>query len=315
MSDDVRAECIWQNQDFSAPQVKEARRGMIGASEIGIVCGLNPYVSPLQLWAEKTGKAEPGIASLKMRVGKLLEPTIGKLFQEEHPTEGKVVECQQTFRSVEAPFAIATPDFWIETSEKQLKILEVKCIGERGGKNWADGAIPDTYYAQVQYQLRVLQLGNAWISALVGNEHLESRAIEHDKSLTDTLLEAGEHFIECCKRDIPPNAGPNDASLVKSLITPSQDVITIDSGDVMRWAAQWYDEDLTARSLKNALRPIEARMAEAKHNIMLAMQGAKVARCGKYKISSTIYPIKEKVISATTGARFNVTLEDENNDD
>ena len=35
------------------------RRGYIGGSDAAAVVGLSPYVTPYQVWAEKTGKVEP----------------------------------------------------------------------------------------------------------------------------------------------------------------------------------------------------------------------------------------------------------------
>lgn len=54
----------------------DRRRQSIGGSEISAVLGINPYVTPVDVYLEKTGRKEPFAGSITTRRGNYLEPLV-----------------------------------------------------------------------------------------------------------------------------------------------------------------------------------------------------------------------------------------------
>jgi putative phage-type endonuclease len=62
--------------DASREEWLAARRAGIGGSDIGALLGASPWSTPLDVWADKTGQAEPTPTNDAMRVGNRLEPGV-----------------------------------------------------------------------------------------------------------------------------------------------------------------------------------------------------------------------------------------------
>lgn len=68
----------------------EIRSKTIGGSDAAAVVGLNAYVSPYALWAEKTGKVAGFGGNLATEVGSYLKDFVAKLFEKTMLTYGSV---------------------------------------------------------------------------------------------------------------------------------------------------------------------------------------------------------------------------------
>jgi predicted phage-related endonuclease len=55
------AKCFVETQNMSQAEWLEVRRQGIGSSDCAAACGLNPYMSMLELWIIKTGRIKQSI--------------------------------------------------------------------------------------------------------------------------------------------------------------------------------------------------------------------------------------------------------------
>lgn len=86
----------------------EERRKSIGGSDAAALVGMNPYVTPYMLWADKTGRLPPKEDNEAMRQGRDLEAYVAQRFCE---SSGKKVHVHsQMLRNPEYPFAHANID-------------------------------------------------------------------------------------------------------------------------------------------------------------------------------------------------------------
>lgn len=198
-----------------------ARKGKIGSSDIGAICGLNPYRSPLRVFLELTGKVEPDPENAAMRRGKLMEPIVVAEYQANHPDAQLEAPCQ-TYEH-DCGWGIATPDRFLLSNDRLIKdaILECKTSGYRMITLWGKG-IPDYVQTQVQWQLGICGMDRAVVAALVGGSEWFEKDVLYNKEVFEQLFELGERFMERVKKDDPPPPIAEDLDLVKKLQQPEE---------------------------------------------------------------------------------------------
>lgn len=136
----------------------EARREGIGASDAGIILGVNKWKSNFDLWLEKTGQKKPEDISEKpyVKYGHDAEPFIRGLFQLDHPE--LIVTYDSPYKIIRNdahPFIFCTPDGEIVDEQGRCGGLEIKTATIQNSAQWQEWAdrIPDTYYCQVLHQM------------------------------------------------------------------------------------------------------------------------------------------------------------------
>ncbi len=67
-------------KDMSREEWLYWRNKGIGGSDASVICGINKYKSPSELWMEKTGMIEPEEAGEAAYWGTIMEPIIRKEF-------------------------------------------------------------------------------------------------------------------------------------------------------------------------------------------------------------------------------------------
>lgn len=158
---------------------REARKHGIGGSDVGAVMGLSKWKSPLEVWLEKTGRAEPPDLSGKESVewGNRLEPLVADKFAEMHP-EYRVLRKNCTMVSKARPWAFANIDRELRGPEGR-GILECKTAGLRSDKDWVFGP-PEHYLCQMQHYLSVTGWDFAWCAVLIGGQEYREYFFRRD---------------------------------------------------------------------------------------------------------------------------------------
>lgn len=90
---------------LSREQWLAMRKGGIGGSDAGAVCGLNPYRSPFSVYMDKTSDAAPEEDNERMRQGRDLEDYCARRFSE--ATGLKVRRSNYLYRHEEHPFMLS----------------------------------------------------------------------------------------------------------------------------------------------------------------------------------------------------------------
>lgn len=191
----------------------EARRGGIGGSDVGAVCGLNPYSTPLDVYLQKvTGEEIPETEA--MRWGRLLEDNIALVFRCEHPQYR--LRRYGLVRSLQVPHHLASVDRLVLRNEEPVGVLEIKTAGSRARSEWEPGGpgfgyAPVYYEAQLQWYLHVTGLPRGWLSCLIGGQELVTVEREADPDMLQHLREEVDRFWrEHVIPEHPPPAGRRD---------------------------------------------------------------------------------------------------------
>jgi len=255
----------------------------IGGADAPVILGLSPFLTPLQLWAVKTGAIESALNydklvgdSPQLEWGRKLEPLIVQAF------------CDRTKRAVTTrdedammvhptiPWLIGHVDA-IQTLESgEQGVLEVKNVIVYKRHRWLDEA-PIEAKIQLQHYLAVacLQLGS--IAGLIGGFDFRWEDVERNQRFLDGLLEKEEKFWQYVQRNIPPPAEARDVKFLNTLIPVSpKKVVHFDQS----WLAvdhQYSDTMKEIERVKGTLKPLEDLRDEIEAKIKLAMGDAEEA--------------------------------------
>ena len=189
---------------LTAEQLEIRRRGL-GSSDIAAVAGLNPWRKPIDVYLEKTGRAEASVPTMRTRVGHALEERIAELYAEDlgyvlHET----MLPGTTVVSEAEPWLVATPDFIAHDIDRAPRIVEVKVVGARLAHHWSDG-LPDYVLAQILHQQRVTGIRLGTCAALIGGTDFQTFDCPYLLEVADDLAEIGRVFwYEHVLKDIPP---------------------------------------------------------------------------------------------------------------
>ena len=136
-----------------------ARQKTLGASEIGIACGISRFKSISDLWEEKTGRRQVDDLSENERVhyGTEAEQYLRALFVLKHEKEYKVEYFPyRVYYNDEEPYLTSTLDGLItRLSDGVMGGWECKTVlvqSKRTFEDW-DNRIPEIYYCQILQQM------------------------------------------------------------------------------------------------------------------------------------------------------------------
>jgi putative phage-type endonuclease len=165
------------NYEAGSQEWHDLRAQGIGGSEVGTICGLNPWESPFSLWAKKLGKVETDkVGSEAMEWGRRLESVILEKFTEEHP-DLVVHGSPGTYHNENRPWQIANPDGIYERNG-ELGIIEIKTA--RYEDDWSVG-VPEYYRTQVLWYLQTFGFSHAYVVALFsGSKYREFEVLADD---------------------------------------------------------------------------------------------------------------------------------------
>ena len=242
--------------------------------------------TPLQLYLEKRGEAERDIEETDaMRAGLLHEWTIADWFSKE--TGLKVTGFDQWYLFAgDEPWMASTPDFAIVTnprlpveelpSENVKALLEVKCTSERNAHLWADGRAPMHYVVQVQHQMWVTGVHEAYLAVMIGNSDFRYMPIRYNEGFVASMVEQLKRFWEMIEIGVPPNPTPFDRDAVRSLYP-------VREGERCVLTSHGIDAVNTIRGLKKTLaekrkdlKPLEDVIHRSESLLRMSMEGAEI---------------------------------------
>ncbi len=203
-----------------------ARTRGIGGSDVGAICGVNPWSSALQIYFNKTGQfqeeREPDDASKeRMHFGHVLEPIVANEFEERNPG----LFCEEancSFKSVFHEYLLANVDrFVLDENGTIVGILECKTAGAQMASEWEAGEIPVSYYYQVQHYMYVTGIHRGWICCLAGGNKFFQYDIFFDEDLyTSVILPQLSHFWNDCVLKLQePEVQSADSDLFNELFS------------------------------------------------------------------------------------------------
>lgn len=170
----------------------------IGASEAAAVLGANPFVTALEVYANKRSQADERQMPEAVEWGTRLEGPILDGYQER---SGRELNRGFFFaQSPDHPWLCASPD---ALQDEGAAVVEVKNVGARMAEQWADE--PPLYYQiQVQHQMAATGLEHGTLVALIGGQKLVWFDVERNHKFIAVLVERLAAFWECVESGTPP---------------------------------------------------------------------------------------------------------------
>lgn len=197
---------------------KRGKTGRIGGSECAAVLGLSPWMTNVDLWKIKTGRAKRmDVSDLQaVEYGRQAEEHIRELFKLDFP-EYKVWHEENAMILNDAyPWALASVDGLITDPEgHRMGILEIKTAAMVSGltRNKWDGRIPDNYLCQLYHYMTVVDADFAVLVAQLTYGHGEDlvKTVRHywidrkdAQEDIDALMAAERAFWEHVENDTEP---------------------------------------------------------------------------------------------------------------
>ena len=258
-----------KTHDLSRDDWLAVRRTGIGGSDAAAAVGLNPYMSALELWCEKTGRADglsrssPDDTTSPTFFGTLLEPIVAAVYTRK--TGNRVRKVNAVLRHTTIPWMLANIDREV-VGVPDVQILECKTAGEFGTRLWRDG-VPDYVQVQVMHQLAVTGKTAAHVAVLLCGQSLEVHRIERDDALIGRLIELEARFWQFVQSDTPPPAdGSESADRALRHLYPGNGE-TVDFSDDRRLSSVFADL-VAVRAEIESRQQVEAQLKQAIQHAM-----------------------------------------------
>ncbi|TCO79106.1 YqaJ viral recombinase family nuclease [Marinisporobacter balticus] len=249
----------------------------IGGSDAAAIAGLNPWKSPISVFLDKTGKADPVEDNERMRIGRDLEDYVAKRFEE--ATEMKVRRRNAILQHPKYDFMFANVDRLIVGKNEGL---ECKTTNSYAKSEWEEG-IPLHYEIQCLHYMAVTGADAWWIACLIGNEKFVYKRIERDESAINHLINIEKEFWEdhVLANEMPAPDGSKDADgILREMYSSS------DPGTVIN--LEGYEFELKIQRLdeiKGMINKLETEKKQMEQDIQLQMGENETALIGDRKIT------------------------------
>ena len=207
----------------------EERTAGLGATDIAAIVGVSTYRTPIDVYLEKTGEAEPQEQTWRMRMGQILEDAIADAYSE---STGRKLARMSTVYHKSFPFLYVHPDRRI-VGEPGL--VEIKATDRRAA--YSDGP-PPAVRVQCQWQMALTDRLFVDVAVLSGTTGIDTYTVDRDQDLIDALEAAAlEFWTQHVVKRIPPEIDGTDAyrrylatrnpreSEVELIATPEQQLL------------------------------------------------------------------------------------------
>ena len=250
------------------------RSQYIGGSDAAAVVGLNAFVSPYSLWAEKTGRVPGFSGNLATEVGTFLEEFVAQKFAQE--TGKKVRKCNHSFFNSKYPFAIANIDREIVGEDAGL---EIKTTDSLNLKKFKGGEYPSHYYCQCMHYMAVTGKKRWYLAVLIGNKEFKWFTIERDEDEIAALMTAEEDFWDHVKNDTQPLIdGTRASSEALSTVYANHNGFTVD--------ITAFDPDLERyQALKERAKELQTEADEIANRVKLFIGTMEKGDSERFKVS------------------------------
>ena len=181
-----------------SPEWHQHRRNFRNASETSAVMGVNPWMTPFQLWELKTGRAKPSMNAAMAR-GTQLEPLAREAY------EAMTGHVAQPLVLVDGDYSASLDGMTFDGT----LIVEIKCpMKGRESTLWksvSEGIVPGHYGWQVQHQLMVSDAASVHLFVFDGDtgEGL-LHEIRPQPERWDQIRKAWDAFVDFIQSDTPP---------------------------------------------------------------------------------------------------------------
>src|SRR5574344_2117656 len=251
----------------------EVRKQGIGSSDAAAACGLNPYMSMLELWMIKTGRVQQNIEDessghAPLYWGKQLEPLVAEYYSMHTNNKVRRVNAVLQHPDPDKAFMLANLDYSVVGSDA-VQILECKTAGEHGAKLWRDG-VPLYVLCQVQHQLAVTGKQAAHVCVLLCGHETKIFKVTRSESVIQHIIQAERYFWECVETDTPPSVDASESAAKAILqLYPAHIPLSVEDLSQNENANLMFDKLI---KMKEEIQHQQERFDQLKHEIQMMMQ-------------------------------------------
>ncbi len=198
------------------------RRTGIGGSDAATICGLNPFSSLIELWADKTGRLPDKDDNEAMRQGRDLEDYVASRFCE---VTGKKVERRNaTYQHDKYDFINANIDRKVVGENAGL---ECKTTSVFNKSDFENGEIPRYYYCQCMHYMNVMGFDKMYLAVVVLGKAFYWFEIPYNKEEGEALLKMeidfwNNHVILDIRPE--PDGSESAEQVLKTLYSERQNI-------------------------------------------------------------------------------------------
>ena len=265
-----------KNMDYQ--EWLEVRKQGIGSSDAATACGLNPYMSMLELWLTKTGRVQQNLEDESKGVaplywGKQLEPLVAEYYSLHTNNKVRRVNAVLQHPDPDKSFMLANLDYAVVGSD-EVQILECKTAGEYGARLWRDG-VPLYVLCQVQHQLAVTGKQAAHVCVLICGHETKIFKVSRSESVIEHIVKAERYFWECVEKDTPPSVDASESAAKAILqLYPAHIPLSVEDLSQNESANLMFDKLI---KMKEEIQHKQERFDQLKHQIQMLMKDAERA--------------------------------------
>lgn len=249
-----------KTKDLDRSQWLQWRKKGIGGSDVGAICGINKYKSPIAVYLDKIGELpDEDQQSESAYWGTILENIVAKEF--EVRTGKKVRRKNAMLHHSEYPWMMANVDRLI-VGERAL--LECKTASAYLNSEWADDKVPESYILQCQHYMAVTGFEKCYIAVLVGGNNFVWKLIERDEEIIQYLIDIEKNFwINHVEKRIPPEIDGSGASsevlkmLYPEAVEGSEVLLDYEAGELVQKRFELKEQE---KELKDQLNEVENKL-------------------------------------------------------
>ena len=255
----------------------QLRKGGIGGSDAGAVCGLNPYRSPMAVYYEKTSDTIDVSDNEAMRQGRELEEYVAQRFMEE--TGLKVRKSNKMYWSTDYPFMYADVDRLIVGEDAGL---ECKTVSPYSADKWEDGAVPLHYLVQCYHYMIVTGKRCWYIAALIFGQKFIYSKIEWDETFVNQIIALEEDFWNGCvvpKRIPLPDGSASSGAVLEAYFRES------DNEGAVTLTTDMENKLDRRQAIAEKIKQLEQEKTQIEQEVKLFMDGHSFANSERYQVS------------------------------
>ena len=185
------------------------RKSGIGGSDVAAVLGVSHWVTPYQLYLDKTTDDVRDDMSMRLEAGARLEPVIAQWVADRHPGM-KIQRRNRMYRHRDFPELVADIDRYIVGGG----ILECKTYTGYDRDRWGKDQtadIPDEYLLQVQHYMHVTGYRETLLAVLIHGWELREYHVDYDRELAEyAAAECVKFWRKHVLTRIPPPPSERD---------------------------------------------------------------------------------------------------------
>lgn len=245
---------------------KALRKTKVTSTDAAVILGVSPWKTPLELWRQKTGRAEEDVVTPVMRKGSELEEPARQTYSEKY----KIDMVPNVVLHPQCTWKMASLD---GINFERDRILEIKC-GEKAYEQAVDGVIPPYYYAQMQHAMHVSGAERCDYFCWLSEEENVLIEVKKDEEFLIDLLKKEEAFYLNLINDVPPESCDKDILIIEDLDHP-----------LTKLESEWVSAKANLSHWQEVEKDLREKMIEASEGISCEGQ---LCRLLKYERKGSI---------------------------